>query len=86
MGTRIPKSAFANPDGRVRCPTPDCWGDLLLFPTGAVDDDGVPSFHDYSACPLCGAVWDLEPDVGDRDLYLRIAWLRANPGAEDDGG
>ena len=42
----IPKSAFANIDARLRCPTPDCWGDLLLIPTGMVSalngtiDDG----------------------------------------------
>ena len=26
------KSTFANIDARMRCPTADCWGDLLLMP------------------------------------------------------
>ena len=72
------KSDFVNPDARVRCPTEDCWGDLVLFPTGEVDEEGIPAFHDATICPLCGTRYDLEPDVGDRDLYLRIAALRAN--------
>lgn len=72
------KSDFANLDARVRCPTEDCWGDLVLFPTGAVDQDGIPSFMDATVCPLCGTRFALEPDVADRDLYLRIAWMRAN--------
>lgn len=72
------KSDFVNPDARVRCPTDDCWGDLVLFPTGATDDEGIPSFHDATVCPLCGTRYDLEPDLTDRDLYLKIAGLRAN--------
>ena len=78
------KSDFVNPDARVRCPTPDCWGDLVLFPTGEVDGEGIPAFQNATVCPLCGVRFDLEPDVDDRDLYLRIAWLRANqnPGLE----
>jgi hypothetical protein len=72
------KSDFANPDARTRCPTPDCWGDLVLFPTGEVDVDGVPSFQNQTVCPLCGQRFELAPDVDDRELYLRIAWLRAN--------
>jgi hypothetical protein len=24
--------------------------------------------------------FDLEPDISDRDLYLRVSWIRANPG------
>jgi hypothetical protein len=79
---RLPKSAFANIDGRTRCPTPDCWGDLLLIPTGATDADGIPSFQPFTACPLCGQAFDLEPDMADRDLFLRISWLRANPHGE----
>ncbi len=75
----IAKSAFANADGRVRCPTPDCWGDLLLFPTGERDAEGVPAFQPYTACPLCGSVFDIEQDMTDRDVFLRVAWLRANP-------
>ena len=82
----LPKSAFSNIDGRTRCPTPDCWGDLLLIPTGAADEDGIPSFQPFTACPLCGEAFDLEPDVSDRDLFLRISWLRANPHeAEGEG-
>ena len=77
----LPKSGFANIDGRLRCPTPDCWGDLLLIPTGAGDRDGVPSFQPFTACPLCGTTFDLEQDMSDRDLFLRISWLRANPDA-----
>jgi len=80
----LAKSAFANYDARVRCPTEDCWGDLLLFPSGEVDEDGVPRYQNFTACPLCAEVFPLEPDIEDRDLYLRIAWLRANPGAELD--
>lgn len=82
---RLPKSAFANIDGRARCPTPDCWGDLLLIPTGATDADGIPSFQPFTACPLCGQAFDLEPDMADRDLFLRISWLRANPHEEPEG-
>jgi hypothetical protein len=74
------KSDFANVDARVRCLTPDCWGDLLLMPTGRVDEDGIPGFQPYTLCPLCRKGFDLEDDMTDRDLYLRIAWLRANPG------
>ena len=76
---RLKKSEFANIDARVRCPTPDCWGDLVLMPTGQVDQDGIPLFQPYTVCPLCGTAYELEEDVADRDLYLRIAWLRANP-------
>lgn len=77
------KSAFANVDARVRCPTSDCWGDLLLIPTGVTDTDGIPAFQPFTACPLCGTAFELEQDVGDRDLFLRISWLRANPHAEE---
>ncbi len=79
----LTKSAFANIDARVRCPTPECWGDLLLIPTGAADEDGIPVFHPFTACPLCGTGFELEQDVSDRDLFLRISWLRANPHDED---
>ncbi|MEW6582899.1 MAG: hypothetical protein AB1416_09080 [Actinomycetota bacterium] len=79
-GPPLKKSDFANVDARVRCVTPDCWGDLLLLPTGRVDDDGIPTFRPYTMCPLCHRDFDLEDDMSDRDLYLRIAWLRANPG------
>jgi hypothetical protein len=75
----IPKSAFANADGRARCPTPDCWGDLILFPTGDGDADGVPAFRPFTACPLCGGAVDIGQDMTDRELYLRVAWLRVNP-------
>ena len=78
----LPKSGFANIDGRVRCPTPDCWGDLLLIPTGATDHDGIPAFQPFTACPLCGTGFELEDDISDRDLFLRISWLRANPHEE----
>jgi hypothetical protein len=81
----LPKSAFANVDARTRCTTEDCWGDLLLMPTGRVDLDGIPSFQPFTACPLCGETFDLDEDLSDRDLYLRIAWLRANPDAEPEG-
>jgi len=79
----LTKSAFANIDARVRCPTDDCWGDLLLIPTGAADDDGIPVFQPFTACPLCGTGFELEQDVTDRDLFLRISWLRANPHDEE---
>jgi len=80
--TRLSKRAFANVDARTRCPTPDCWGDLLLIPTGRVDQEGIPRFQPFTSCPLCGVAFDLEDDMPDRDLFLRIAWLRANPDAE----
>jgi hypothetical protein len=86
MPAPIPKSAFANPDGRVRCPTPECWGDLVLFPTGEQDADGVPAFQPYTACPLCDGTFRIEHDMSDRDLFLRIAWLRANPWEDDSIG
>jgi hypothetical protein len=82
----IAKSAFANADGRVRCPTPDCWGDLLLFPTGTRDAEGVPEFQPFTVCPLCGEMVDIEQDMTDRDLFLRVAWLRANPFDDADAG
>lgn len=78
MATALRKSEFVNPDARVRCPTQDCWGDLVLFPTGRVDQDGIPSFLDMTQCPLCGERFELDPDIEDRDLYLQIAWLREN--------
>ncbi|MSO43932.1 MAG: hypothetical protein EXQ74_01265 [Thermoleophilia bacterium] len=80
MPELIPKSEFVNLDARVRCPTPDCLGDLVLFPTGAVDRDGIPEFTNSTLCPLCMTGYDLEPDITDRDLYLRVSWIRANPG------
>lgn len=83
--TSLPKSAFANVDARVRCPTPDCWGDLLLMPTGRADVEGIPSFQPFTACPLCGTAFTLEQDMSDRDLFLRVSWLRANPGEEEAG-
>jgi len=76
----LKKSDFANVDARVRCPTPDCFGELLLFPTGETDEDGIPGFQPYTLCPLCRGGFELEDDMSDRDLYLRISWLRANPG------
>lgn len=78
MDSVLRKSDFVNPDARVRCPTPDCWGDLVLFPTGRVDHDGIPAFHDMTQCPLCGTRFELEPDIADRELYLQIAHLREN--------
>ena len=33
----------------------------------------LPAVH---GLPLCGEAFDLEPDVSDRDLFLRISWLR----------
>lgn len=72
------KSAFANVDARVRCPTEGCWGDLLLFPVGQ-DAEGIPAFQPFTACPLCGRSYAIEQDMTDRDLYLRVSWLRANP-------
>ena len=80
--TSLAKSAFANVDARVRCPTPDCWGDLLLMPTGRADVEGIPSFQPFTACPLCGTAFTLEQDMTDRDLFLRVSWLRANPDEE----
>ncbi len=77
------KSAFANIDARVRCPTEDCWGELLLLPTGAQDVDGIPEFQPYTVCPLCANTFPIEDDMTDRDLYLRVSWLRANPHAAD---
>ena len=80
MAREIPKSSFVNPDARVRCPTPDCWGDLVLFPTGNTDADGIPELANATLCPLCMTGFDLGPDISDRDLYLRVAWMQANPG------
>ncbi len=76
----IPKSNFVNPDARITCLTPGCWGDLVLFPTGEVDHDGIPGFANATLCPLCMTGFDLDPDISDRDLYLQVSWLRANPG------
>jgi len=80
MADPIPKSEFLNPDARIKCRTPECWGDLLLFPTGATDEDGIPEFSNATLCPLCMTGFDIDPDITDRDLYLRVAWMRANPG------
>jgi hypothetical protein len=82
--TRLPKSAFSNVDARTRCPTPDCFGDLLLIPIGVQDEEGIPAFQPFTACPLCGEAFDLEQDITDRDLFLRVSWLRANPDAGPD--
>ena len=82
--TEIPKSAFVNMDGRIRCRTPDCWGDLLLMPTGSVDPEGFPAYRNFTACPLCLESFPLADDISDRDLYLKISWLRANPDAMPD--
>ena len=77
--TTLPKSAFANIDARVRCPTPDCWGDLLLIPTGRADEDGIPSFQPFTACPLCGTSFGLEEDMTDRDLSAVYEFLSSIP-------
>lgn len=82
-GARLAKSDFLNVDGRVRCPTPDCWGDLVLMPTGHVDEEGIPRFQPYTACPLCMTSFEIEQDIEDRELYLRVSWLRANPGSPE---
>lgn len=79
---KLRQSDFANADARSRCPTPDCWGELVLMPTGETDIEGLPAFLSVTACPLCGGRFAIEQDMGDRDLYLRIAWLRANPDAD----
>ena len=54
----------------------------MLIPTGATDEDGSPSFQPFTVCPLCGQTFELEQDLSDRDLFLRISWLRANPHEE----
>lgn len=79
---RLVKSDFANVDARLRCPSEGCWGDLLLIPWGVGDAEGMPAFQPFTACPLCGGTFDIEQDLSDRDLYLRVAWLRANPEAQ----
>ncbi|MGA0068165.1 MAG: hypothetical protein ACO3PB_01705 [Miltoncostaeaceae bacterium] len=81
MPETIPKSTFVNPDARVRCLTPECLGDLVLFPTGNTDQDGIPEFANATLCPLCMTGFDLDPDITDRELFLRVSWMRANPGA-----
>lgn len=83
-GRSVRKSAFANADARTRCPTDDCWGDLLLFPTGVQDAEGIPEFQPFTACPLCGETFGIDQDMDDRDLFLRVSWLRANPLEADD--
>lgn len=84
-GEPVRKSDFANADARTRCPTDDCWGDLLLFPTGAQDGEGIPEFQPFTACPLCGRTFGIAQDMTDRDLFLRVSWLRANPLEAEDG-
>ena len=71
-------------DARVRCLTPDCWGELMLMPTGEQDAEGIPAFAPRTLCPLCGGVFDIDQDMSDRDLFLRISWLRANPTAPEN--
>ncbi|MFN8123342.1 MAG: hypothetical protein U0237_13020 [Thermoleophilia bacterium] len=73
------KTDFANIDARVRCPTEDCWGELLLMPTGAADEEGIPAFLERTMCPLCGGVFEIEQDMSDRDLFLKVSHMRANP-------
>ena len=80
----LKKSDFANIDGRVRCITPDCWGDLLMMPTGRQDEEGLPEFLPYTACPLCMNSFEIEQDMSDRDLFLRVSWMRANPDRAED--
>ena len=72
-------SDFANVDARVRCPTDDCWGDLMLIPSGRADEEGIPEFQAFTACPLCARSFRITEDMSGRDLWQRIAWLRANP-------
>ncbi len=83
-GSTLTKSAFANIDGRARCITPGCWGDLLLMPTGQQDIEGIPSFLPQTVCPLCMRSYPVEQDMTDRQLYLRVSWLQANPHASED--
>jgi len=80
----IPKSAFANADARIRCITAECWGDLMLMPTGAQDVEGFPAYQPFTACPLCLSSFSLDDDISDRDLFLTIAWRRSNPDAMPD--
>src|SRR5262249_61006985 len=58
----LSKSAFDKYDAGVRCPTEDCWGDLLLFPTGEADEDGVPGYQKFTAGPLGAQVFRRDPD------------------------
>ena len=55
----IAKSAFANIDGRTRCPTEDCWGDLLLIPTGATDEQGIIRYTNAAVIVRDGRVEEL---------------------------
>ncbi len=80
----LAKSSFVNIDARARCLTPDCWGDLVLMPTGEQDRDGVPAFLPFTACPLCSSTFPIEQDMTDRELFLKVSWLRANPHVEED--
>lgn len=73
------KTDFLNIDARVRCPTEDCWGELLLMPTGEADEEGIPVFLARTMCPLCGGVFEIEQDMTDRDLFLKVSHMRANP-------
>lgn len=75
----LKSSDFANVDARVRCPTDECWGDLMLLPSGHSDEEGIPEFQPFTACPLCGSSFRITSDMSGRDLWQRIAWLRANP-------
>ena len=48
------------------------------MPVGA-DEEGFPEFAEATVCPLCMGAFRIEQDMSDRDLYLRVSWLRANP-------
>ena len=72
-------SDFANVDARIRCPTDDCWGELLLIPSGSTDEEGIPDFQPFTGCPLCGTNFRITANMSGRDLWQRISWLRANP-------
>jgi hypothetical protein len=57
------------------------------MPTGRTDEEGLPSYRDFTACPLCLESFPLDSDITDRELFLRVSWLRANPDAmPDDAG
>jgi hypothetical protein len=78
-GDRIPRRLFANADGRSACPNLYCDGELMPVQSGGVDVDGIPAFLPETICPRCNIRYVLADDMTDRELYLRIAWLRENP-------
>ena len=82
----FPKSAFANIDGADPLPHPGLLGGPAADPHGRRRRGGHPLLPALHRLPAVRPGFDLEQDVSDRDLFLRISWLRANPHEAEERG